>query len=258
VDPKELEAGMREHEVFSALRSLPGTWTVIRLDGRAFTRLTSERFAKPFDEGFRDAMVQASCALVEDFGGVYACTHSDEISVALPPEWRMFGRRLEKTVSVAAGLVSAVLTHAIGEPAHFDARLWQGAGPGDAVAYFRWRQEDSAHCALHAWCYWTLRKDGMGGDAARAELEGKDRAAQNELLFRHGINFNDLPAWQRRGVGLYREAHEKVGYNPITRCSVTAMRRVIKRDFDLPMGEAYETLLLDLFQRARAETAHAS
>jgi tRNA(His) 5'-end guanylyltransferase len=125
------------------------------------------------------------------------------------------------------------------------------------LGYFRWRQEGSARCALHAWCYWTLRKAGVDGDAARAELDGKGRAEQNELLFRHGINFNDLPAWQRRGVGLYWEAHEKPGYNPITRSPVTAMRRALKQDLELPMGEAYEALLLDLLRRTRAEAAGA-
>jgi tRNA(His) 5'-end guanylyltransferase len=97
----------------------------------------------------------------------------------------------------------------------------------------------------------------MDGDAARVELEGKGRAERNELLFRHGINFNDLPAWQRRGVGMYWEAHEKLGYNPITHSPVTATRRAVKQDLELPMGEAYEALLLDLLRRARADGARA-
>jgi tRNA(His) 5'-end guanylyltransferase len=135
---------MREREIFSALRLLPGAWTVIRLDGRAFTGFTAERFEKPFDQRLRDAMVHAASALLEDFGGVYACTHSDEISVAFLPEWERFGRRLEKIVSVASGLVSAAFTHALGEPAHFGGRVWQAAGESDVLAYFHWRQEDSA------------------------------------------------------------------------------------------------------------------
>lgn len=248
---------MREREIFSALRLLPGAWTVIRLDGRGFTRFTAESFEKPFDRRLRDAMAQAACRLLEDFGGVYACTHSDEISVAFLPEWELFGRRLEKTVSVAAGLVSASLTHALGEAAHFDCRAWQAAGEGDVIAYFRWRQADSARCALHGWCYWTLRRAGMDGKSAKRALEGKGWAAQNELLFRQGINFNDLPAWQRRGIGLYREAHEKLGYNPIAHSCVRTMRWAVKQDLELPMGEAYEALLLNLFRQARAEFAGA-
>ena len=28
---------------------------------------------------------------------------------------------------------------------------------------------------------------------------------KNELLFQKGINYNDLPGWQKKGVGVYCE-----------------------------------------------------
>jgi tRNA(His) 5'-end guanylyltransferase len=34
----------------------------------------------------------------------------------------------------------------------------------------------------------------------------------SELLFQHGINFNDLPNWQKRGIGLYWETYDKPAY----------------------------------------------
>jgi tRNA(His) guanylyltransferase len=42
-----------------------------------------------------------------------------------------------------------------------------------------------------------------------------DLAAKNELLFQNGVNFNDLPNWQKRGVGLYWETFEKQGVIPL-------------------------------------------
>jgi tRNA(His) guanylyltransferase len=60
---------------------------------------------------------------------------------------------------------------------------------------------------------------------------------QNELLFQHGINFNQLPLWQRRGIGLYWEKYIKEGFNPKTGEAVTATRRRIKVDEELPMKE---------------------
>lgn len=218
---------MRAGEIFSGARLAADTWTVIRLDGRAFTKFTAGRFAKPYDADFRDVMVEAAAALLEDFAGVYAATHSDEISVAFAPEWQQFGRRAEKIVSVAAGVVSAVFTHAVRQPAHFDARVWQGAGARDAVAYFRWRQDDAARCALNAWCYWTLWKAGMDADSAELELQGKDGMARRKLLLEtHGL--------------------------------VTATRRALTRDFDLPTHERYGALPAGLFEHAGAEVAHAS
>jgi tRNA(His) guanylyltransferase len=31
-------------------------------------------------------------------------------------------------------------------------------------------------------------------------LKKATTADKNELLFAHGVNFNDVPAWQRRGI----------------------------------------------------------
>ena len=62
------------------------------------------------------------------------------------------------------------------------------------------------------------------------------------MLFQHGINFNDLPSWQKRGMGVYWEEYDKPGENPLTGEKVTARRRRLRRDLELPMGDAYSTL----------------
>jgi tRNA(His) 5'-end guanylyltransferase len=91
-------------------------WTVIRTDGRGFSRLTEEHFSKPFDERVRGYMT-ASTALMTEFDALYGCTHSDEISIVLPPDAAMFGCGLEKLVSVSAGICSAAFTAAAGRSA---------------------------------------------------------------------------------------------------------------------------------------------
>ncbi len=111
------------------------------------------------------------------------------------------------------------------------------------IDYFRWRQADTARCALNGWCYWTLRKAGKSVGQATSLLEGKSIAFKNELLFEYGINFNDLPTWQRRGIGLYWEEYEKEGYNPIHKQAVVVKRRQINFDRELPMKEAYAELI---------------
>jgi tRNA(His) guanylyltransferase len=191
--PDEFEARMRSLEYFHSLRLLPHVWTVIRLDGRAFTRFTEARFGKPFDARFHGAMVETARALLAEMSALYAYTESDEISLLFRPEWDFFDRELEKIVSLSAGMASAAFTQALGEAAHFDSRVWLGATPPLVVDYFRWRQADAARCALNGWCYWTLRKAGHGAAEATAALEGSSLAAKNELLFQHGVNFNDLP-----------------------------------------------------------------
>jgi tRNA(His) 5'-end guanylyltransferase len=241
--PRDFEARMREMEYFHSLRLLPGAWTILRVDGRGFSGFTKTRFEKPFDPRFHEFMVQTARSLLEELQGVYAYTESDEISVVFRPDWSLFDRELEKLVSLSAGLASATFTHACGEIAHFDSRVWLGARRSLVIDYFRWRQADATRCALNGWCYWTLRKAGQSVKQATVALEGKTIGAKNEILFQHGINFNDLPAWQRRGTGLYWEEYDKEGYNPKEQKTVRTRRRRIKVDRELPMRQEYSGLL---------------
>lgn len=101
-------------------------------------------------------------------------------------------------------------------------------------------------------CYWLLRQRGQTVRQATRALEGVSVAAKNELLFQHGINFNDLPAWQKRGVGVFWETYEKIGLNPKTGEQTTAVRRRLATDFTLPIKEAYSTFLAGVVQAAQA------
>jgi tRNA(His) 5'-end guanylyltransferase len=253
MQPIELEQRMRALEYFHSLRLLPGAWPIVRVDGRGFTRFTASRFEKPFDPRFRDLMVATARTLLEELQGLCAYTESDEISVLLPPEWDLFDRELEKVVSVSAGIASATFTRACGETAHFDSRVWLGANQELVIDYFHWRQADAARGALNGWCYWTLRKSGKSVAEATGALERRTFAEKNELLFQHGINFNNLPLWQRRGVGLYWEGYTKTGFNPITQQEVLATRRRIKVDEELPMKEEYSRLLRRILEAPRRQ-----
>ncbi|MBV1856231.1 tRNA(His) guanylyltransferase Thg1 family protein [Catellatospora tritici] len=243
MDADEFEAAQRAREYFHSLTVLPGAWTVLRLDGRSFSGFTEQRFDKPFDPRFSDLMVTTAQALMVDLGARYAYTESDEISLLLPPGFDLFGRSVEKLVSISAGIASAVFTQAVGEPAHFDSRLWLGVTVGDVVDYFSWRQTDATRCALNGWCYWTLRNAGQTRQQATRALAGAGTADKNELLFRHGINFNELPAWQRRGIGLWWELHDCPGFDPVCGVEVTAQRRRITVERELPMKDAYRSLV---------------
>jgi tRNA(His) guanylyltransferase len=239
----ELEARMRAREWFHSLVLLPGAWAIVRVDGRSFSRFTAERYDKPFDPGFSALMTETASALLAELGGRYAYTESDEISVVLDPSFALFGREVEKLVSISASIAGAVFTHAAGEIAHFDARVWMGPGVEDVVDYFSWRQADAARCALNGWCYWTLRRHGQSRRQATQSLERATIGDKNELLFARGVNFNEVPAWQRRGIGLWWESYEKQGHDPIRGVDVTATRRRIHIERELPMKADYRDLV---------------
>ncbi|MBF9134352.1 tRNA 5'-guanylyltransferase [Plantactinospora sp. S1510] len=243
MDTDEFESRQRAREYFHSLRVLPGAWAVIRLDGRSFSRFTEEHFEKPFDPRFGELMVGTAQTLLTELAGRYAYTESDEISVLLPPDFTLFGRSVEKLVSISAGIASAAFTRAAGEPAHFDARIWLGVDVTDVADYFSWRQSDATRCALNGWCYWTLRRNGSSAEEASRALTGASTSDKNELLFRYGINFAELPAWQRRGVGLWWETHQHAGRDPVRGTEVTSTRRRVRVDRELPMKTDYRELL---------------
>lgn len=156
----EFEKRMRALEHFHSLRLPPEAWTVLRVDGRSFTRFTETGFEKPIDTRFQQMMRQTAQALLEELHGIYAYTESDEISVLFNPGWDLFDRELEKLVSISAAIASATFTHASQRIVHFDSRVWLGSDTSQVVDYFRWRQTDAERCALNGWCYWTLRQAG--------------------------------------------------------------------------------------------------
>jgi tRNA(His) 5'-end guanylyltransferase len=259
----DFESAQRAREWFHTLTLLPGAFCVIRVDGRSFSRLTKDRYDKPFDLRFSDAMVTTAKALLTEFGGQYAYTESDEISILLDPTFDLFGRSVEKLVSISAGVASAAFVHAVGELkkkeadqlAHFDSRIWMGTSAADVVDYFSWRQDDAARCALNGWCYWTLRKKGASATLATSLLKGISTAEKNELLFEHGINFNDVPTWQRRGVGLWWETYTKSGYNPLTNELVPTKRRRVHIERELPMKDDYRGFISQLTDEYRKSSS---
>jgi tRNA(His) 5'-end guanylyltransferase len=92
----------------------------------------------------------------------------------------------------------------------------------------------------------VLRRQGHEATEANAALRNRSVADKNEVHFRSGINFNDLPAWQRRGCGVYWQLEEHPGVNPLTGEQIIARRRGLRRDVELPMKEDYSTFLRTL------------
>ena len=247
----ELDSKMRVFETAHDYCVLPGLYIVARLDGRSFTRLTKEihQFQAPFDERFRDMMLATVEHLMNSgIEIMYGYPQSDEISLLFAYKEETFGRKLRKLNSVLAGEASAKFSLSLGSLACFDCRISQLPNQEEVVNYFRWRNEDANRNALNAHCYWSLRKIGKSASQATNMLEKLSVAEKNELLFQQGINFNQLPNWQKRGVGLYWESYQRLGYNPISGETVPTLRRRIKRDFDLPMKDEYSEFIRKFFQ----------
>lgn len=242
----DLDKKMRVFETAQDVCVLPGIYIVVRLDGRGFTKLTKEiaQFEAPFDLRFRDLMVETTKQLMDSgFKVIYGYTQSDEISLLLALDENTFARKERKINTVLAGIASAKFSLLLGDLGTFDSRICQLPNAALVVDYFRWRNEDASRNALNGYCYWTLRKEGQAPDSAAAAFSRFSVAEKNEMLFQKGVNFNNVPNWQKRGTGIYWEDYEVDGVNQSSGVAVKSKRRRLKVDYDLPMKDNYSEFI---------------
>lgn len=250
----DLDNKLRIYETAHDFCVPPNIYMVARIDGRSFTRLTKEKqnFERPFDVRFRDLMIETVKHLMNcGFQVIYGFTESDEISLLFDLNTTVFSRKTRKYNSILAGEASAKFSILLGDIGAFDCRISQLPREQDVIDYFRWRNEDAHRNSLNAHCYWMLRNKNYSAKEATKQIEGKSVAFKNEMLFKEGMNFNDFPKWQKRGIGFYWTDIEKEGFNPKTKQKEIAIRNELKVDMELPMGNEYSELISSLLKNGK-------
>ncbi len=242
----ELDKKLRDFELGNDYSVPSKTYMIARLDGRGFTQLTKERnhFLRPFDEKFRDMMIETVKHLMRcGFNVIYGYTQSDEISLLFDFNESTFSRKIRKFNSILAGEASAKFSLLLNGVAVFDCRISELPETNDVVDYFRWRSEDANRNALNAHYYWQLRNQGMAATEATKEMKGKSVAYKMEFLNNNSLDYNEIANWQKWGVGIYWSKFEKEGWNPSLNKSTIAIRRELKIDMNLPSGKNYTTYI---------------
>jgi tRNA(His) guanylyltransferase len=231
---------MEEREIFGNLSIVPPIF--VRLDGRAFHRLAKRlRLSRPFDERFSRAMagVCERFLAVSGLSPLFAYTFSDEISLYFPD--LPFRGRVEKIDSVLASFAASSLTLALSadQPLAFDARVIV-ASPGYAIEYLCGRQQEAWRNHMNAYCQDALIREGIRAEEVAGRLSGMRSEELHEFMFSRGVNLAKTPAWQRRGVLVYRREEERPGYDPCAGEPVETLRRVVTVERDLPVFSSPE------------------
>lgn len=252
----ELDRRMRGFEGALDARLPTSGWVVARLDGRGFSRLTRARpeFAKPFDERFRDLMLESARVVVTEFNALFASTHSDEMSLLLAPSasgWPFEGKA-RKYLSLMASAASVAFSLALKAPVSFDCRLVALPREEDVTDYFRWRMADSERNALGAHAYWQERAQGQSARCATALLDSLSPEQKVRRLESLGVDYNGLPLWQKRGSALFWRIEEARGLNPRSGAEAAATRRRLRTELSLPEREAYADLIKNILQQSVA------
>ena len=226
---------MKERELFADLRVFPPF--AVRIDGRGFRRaLGIPGVEKPYDEKFAHAMADAAMSLFRESGldPLFAFTFSDEVSFffyEIP-----YNNRIEKIDSIIPSYFSSALTihFNLKAPVAFDSRVIL-LGKEDIYRYLVWRQAETWRNHVSSYGYYTLLKSGLSENEAAERLKNMKASDVHELVFRHGINLAETPAWQRCGILIYREKYEKTGYDPIKKTEVIALRTKIIQEWNTPI-----------------------
>ena len=195
----------------------------IRIDGKAFHTFT-RGFQKPFDEILIKSMQETMKYLCENIQGcVLGYTQSDEITLILVDYKKLtssawFDYEVQKICSIAASMATMafnkffrdnvgnylyenyddqyladyikILQNAVDKGAMFDARCFN-IPKEEVTNLVYWRQLDVSRNSIQ-----------MVGQAnfSHKELQNKScNDIQDMLMTQKGINWNDLPTYQKRG-----------------------------------------------------------
>jgi len=225
----------QKQEIFSQIRTPPDTPFFVRLNGRRFQAISEKLGArKPFDKNFAKCLVKSGRALFQaNLNPSLVYVASDEIN-ALFLHTIPFSGRVEKINSVLAGTTSSAFSlHALKQfkktsTVAFDSRIITVTRE-KVKDYLSSRQRDAWRNHNNAYAYWLLRKQGHKPSEAAKTLRGLKTNELHELLFKQGVNLAKTPAWQRRGVLIHRQPHQK----HIENLTVTRWR--IKEHWNLPL-----------------------
>lgn len=198
---------MKSYEMVEAGRKfMPLLPVIARLDGKCFSKFT-KGLARPYDERLSMLMVDVTKFLVQETNAVCGYCQSDEITLAWHSSttesqiW--FDGRLQKMVSVLAAtcsvkfnrLLSRFLPEKADQEPVFDCRVWQVPTLEEGVNAFLWREFDA-----------TKNSISMAAESfySHKELMHKHGGEKQEMLWQRGINWNDYPAFFKRGSYVQR------------------------------------------------------
>ena len=110
---KTLKQKQEYYRSLTDYRLLPNSYVIVMLDGRGFSKKIKNKFRKPFDKRFVNAMNNTAKYLCENISGCkFAYVQSDEISLVLtdfetPETSSFFDYRLSKLLSICASAATA-------------------------------------------------------------------------------------------------------------------------------------------------------
>lgn len=205
------------------------TYTIVMVDGHSFSKLIKNRYKKPFDEDFVNAMNECAKLVCEKVQGCkFAYIQSDEISFVLtdfdtPETSAFFGNRLCKLQSIIPSIATAKFNQlsalrelkAANEDkdpydviagmtlVDFDCKAWTVDTWNDMMCHLLWRQRD---------CVRNSKQQTASTYLSHKELMNLSADAQIALLKeKEDIDWHNFLDELKYGRFCYRTVFEKEG-----------------------------------------------
>lgn len=207
------------------------TYTILRLDGRAFHTFT-RKMTKPYCQELKDNLDKVALALCKEIPGVQlAYLQSDEMSFLITDfdsdqteMW--FGGNIQKIVSVSASLAASIFAkYYPDQNPCFDARVFTISDPVEVKNYFIYRQQDATRNSIQ-----MLAQNLY----SHKQLQGKNNNDLQELIYQKGKNWNDVDTYFKRGRTIRR--------------TLTSNEWIIDNDIPIFTQEDYLELFIPLMR----------
>lgn len=261
MDKTSIGDRMKMYEASTESRVLPRLPIIVRIDGRSFSKFC-KGMKRPFDDEFRQAMIETTKYLVEKTHAKIGYTQSDEINLVLYTEnlksgSTIFDGRVQKIASNFASLASVKFLVEMqkrfpekiknGVLPTFDARVFVVPSKVEAYNAILWRTNDA-----------TKNSISMVAQSqfSHTELQGLScDEMQHKLLTEKDINWNDYTSAQKQGVYVRKEKIEvsltddeiskipekyRPDKNIVTRSNVVLIDMPIFHKLDNPIGLIFD------------------
>lgn len=236
----------------------PDEVIMVRLDGHSFSKFT-KGLKRPYDERLSKLMIDTVKFIVQKTGAVVGFTQSDEISLVFKtddadPNSHYFAGRFQKIATTCSAYATSyfnkhlaeVLPEKTDQYPCFDGRVWSVPSLREAYENLLWRERDATKnsISMAAQSYFN-----------HTELHGIDGLNKKQMLLDKGVNWNDYPAFFKRGTYVRRMTtlknltEKELEQIPVENRPTGPISRTEVVTLDLPPLHLLNDYASDLFQK---------
>ncbi len=228
---------MKDYELYSNLKIPKNFNIILRIDGRKFHKLSQFlNLDKPLDKKFTNLMTDVCYDLFQEFAPSFIYTFSDEINILLSNI--PFNARVEKLDSIFSSFTASSFTNnlhkyfqkKIYKPISFDCRILT-LNHSDIHKYFKNRQKEAWRNCVNGHGTLFCQKNNI----PLQKMQGLKNSDIHEMLYKNGINLNNIENWKKRGIGIYKKPKKITGFNKKNQTPTISYRKFIYKDYNLPL-----------------------